>query len=146
MEALIALLENCTIAHIATHGSGGPHTTPVFYAPFGSRGDLVWCSDPGVLHSTHLSESSEMAVSIVPPGATTLRVRGIQMRGTGTSPEELQDVLRTCYLRRYPSARTYVLARPHSRFYCFTRTWARVIQMDAGIRRNLEWGMIAAQT
>lgn len=126
------------VVHLASSGTGGAHSAPVFYALVDGGPSLVWISDPKVLHSVQISEVSQMALSIAPSGPPLTSVVGVQMRGVATSSDDEQPHLKTVYLKRFPAARAMVLAKPGHRFYRFDPSWARLVKQRLGIDRGGE--------
>lgn len=139
LAALLAVLDAHHVAHLATSGDGGPHSTPVFFARVGQGSAITWISAPHVLHSSHIAADPAVAASIGPSAPSLGLIEGAQLRGHASAPAELQIELRAAWLARFPLARPMVASSPGHAFYVLEPTWARLIRTVAGVSLNQEW-------
>lgn len=139
VEILHRFLDAHRVAHLATTGTSGPHGTPVFYARVASSADLVWLSTTRVLHSRHIEDNGQIAVSIAPSAPDLHHIEGVQLHGWATLDEERQAELHMTYLARYPAAAIGPVLRPSHRVYLFEPVSARFVRLFAGTSRTVEW-------
>ena len=80
-DALLAELRAHSVLTLATAGETGPHAVTLMYAHDGF--DIYWLSDPKTQHSEQLASSPSAAVTIAAQYEDFLKIRGLQMNGTG---------------------------------------------------------------
>ncbi len=80
-HAILEELRQHTILTLATSGEAGPHAVSLMYAH--EAFDIYWLSDRKTCHSDHLASGRSAAVTIAAQYEDFLKIRGLQMRGTG---------------------------------------------------------------
>jgi uncharacterized protein YhbP (UPF0306 family) len=137
-KGICAILDAHVVAHLATAGDGGPHSAPVFFARVGDSLGVVWNSALAVLHSCHLAQGADMALSVAPSSPSMLHIEGVQMRGRGERASN-QEEAAAVYCARFPAARAMLAVMPGHAFYRFEPVWVRHVRLVAGIPQTQEW-------
>ena len=130
-------------ATLATAGTDGmPHAADVQYAADASR-CLYWLSSPAALHSRHLRDRADVAMTVHAPDDAVERLHGVQLRGRVAVLVPASDAYRRAWAL-YAATFPFVRDRPEFRrlsaamtLYQFTPTWARWIDNRRGFGFNV---------
>ncbi|MCG3170617.1 MAG: hypothetical protein CALGDGBN_02184 [Pseudomonadales bacterium] len=150
LAPLRAYLQARTTLTLATCSGGRPWACSLFYA-CDRDCRLYFVSDAGTLHSRHIAENPQVAVTVSGQALDWLDIDGVQLVATAALLEGAQRRrAEQCYLERFPQIAA-MRDRPASAqersiadrllgggFYCLTPSWARVIDNRQGFGHKLE--------
>ncbi len=144
LQPLHEYLDRHHVLHLSTWSGAGPHAASLFFARAAGSLELVWISADSTRHSRDLVGEPRAGVAIAESDPGVASIRGVQLSGRAEAPPDRQAELTRLYLSRFPMAAPMVAAAAGHRFWVFRPGWARLIRMDAGVKRNLEWELGAA--
>jgi uncharacterized protein YhbP (UPF0306 family) len=143
-QEVSAFLAVCRTATLATADRDGrPHAACV-QCVADPRWRLAWVSAPGSLHSKHLMDRPDCAVTIYGHDDRPEHIHGVQMHGTATT---IEGDDRAAALELYRGKFPFVVDEPFASaidkqgVYRFTPTWLRWIDNRRGFGWKIEQGL-----
>ncbi|MFO1464411.1 MAG: pyridoxamine 5'-phosphate oxidase family protein [bacterium] len=138
MKPLLDFLQEHWVMGLATCGSQGPHSAPVFYAVLTDPLRLIFVSEPDTRHMREIAVDPRVAAAIWQETREPGRIRGAQCWGRVEMPSDSSE-LSQAYLEKFPEARLVLLASAKHRFCALHVERVRFINKRLGMGKNQEW-------
>jgi uncharacterized protein YhbP (UPF0306 family) len=143
LEAILALLREHFVLSLATCGTTGSHSAPLYYVldeVEGGAPSLVFTSDPGSLHCCQLEENPRVSAAIHLETRDVEALRGVQLHGRcrrmeGEEASRAQEI----YVAAFPAAGALLKLRREMRFYRVEMDWAKLTDNRRGFGFKLVW-------